>query len=220
MKTIISLLATLLITSCGGITDNNKKMNTLPDVLQVGQSILSRDSIEQVDYPTLTAEQCSDLARQTSLDVPDDIQLIGTRAVDKGITLAAYKIPIGENPNLFKVYLVTHDNKGAVIDALDLREFHTSANKGPLRFGGNRFYTTDSELTFDGNRRIVLHRKMTLTSLYLKDHTLTELWRVEWDNRYEISDGHFVFKGQQETFRTADVDDPVIEEYKSRDIPK
>ena len=62
---------------------------------------------------------------------------------------------------------------------------------------------------------------MTLTSLYLKNHTLTEAWRVEWDNHYEITeDGHFNFKGQQETYRTDGVDDPVIEQYKSRFISK
>ena len=91
----------------------------------------------------------------------------------------------------------------------------------PLRFGGNRFYTTDAELRFDGKDRFTVHRVMTLTSLFLKDHTLTEMWRVEWDNRYEInSNGKFIFKGQQETMRTEGVDDPVIEQFKSRNLPQ
>ena len=54
-----------------------------------------------------------------------------------------------------------------------------------------------------------------------KDHTLTEMWRVEWDNRYEINrNGKFIFKGQQETYRTDGVDDPVIEQFKSRNLPQ
>ena len=105
-----------------------------------------------------------------------------------------------------------------VVDAIDLGEFHTSEHQKPMTFGGNRFYTTDAELRFDGDRHIILHRVMTLTSIYLKDHRLTELWRVEWDNHYEITaDGHFTFKGQQETNRSpSDINDPTIEEFKSR----
>ena len=151
----------------------------------------------------------------------EDAQLINTRSAGKGITLEAYRIPTGEDSVQFKVYLVTHKGKGQFVDALDLHEFHTREHKGPMTFGGNRFYTTDAELRFNGDRHIILHRVMTLTSIYLKDHSLTEAWRVEWDNHYEIDDsGHFVFKGQQETLRNpSDLNDPIIDTYKSRDLP-
>lgn len=196
-------------------------MNTIPDTLQVGHNILSRDTVEQTAYPTLSTEQRSHLARQTSLDVPDSTQLIGERLAGDGITLAAYKVPASEDPNIFKVYLVTHGKDDAVIGALDLGDFHTSEHQGPMRFGGNRFYTTDASVTFDDKGHFTVHRVMTLTSIYLKDHTLNELWRVEWDDHYKIdSKGFFVFKGQQETHRSpADLDDPVVEEYKSHYQP-
>lgn len=218
MKTIITLAAIFMITTCTG-KHYPGPINSLPDTLQVGQSVLSRDSIGSENYPVLDEKQREGLARQMSLDVPDSIQLIGVRPAGSGIILDAYKVPLGEDPNHFKVYLVTHDSKGVVVDAIDLHEFHTSEHQGPMRFGGNRFYTTDAVVTFEGPNRFTLHRVMTLTSLYLKDHTLTEAWRVEWDNNYEIDgDGHFVFLGQHETNRTpADIDDPIITTYQSRD---
>lgn len=222
MKTIIVFVVTLMITGCSGSGINSTtQMNALPDTLQIGQSILSRDTVEPVDYPTLTDEQLSTLKHQTALDIPDGTQLIGARQVGKGIILEAYKISMGEDPNQFKVILMTHDNKGQFVDALDLHEFHTSEHQGPMRFGGNRFYTTDAELRFNDARHFTLHRVMTLTSLYLKDHSLTEAWRVEWDNNYEIdATGHFAFKGQKETLRAPnDIDNPIIEEFKSRDLP-
>ena len=217
---MIVLAVSIMITSCGGTYYNPQPNNSLPDTLQIGQNILIRNTVEKTEYPVLNEEQRHRLDRQMTLDVPDSTQLIGTRPVNNGITLEAYKVPTGENPNLFKVYFVTRSDKGAVIDWIDLRDFHTSEHQGPMRLGGNRFYTTDATVTFDDASHFTVHRRMTLTSLYLKNHTLTELWRVEWDNRYEITDdGKFLFKGQEETHRTDGVDDPVIEEYKSRDLP-
>ena len=218
MKTIITLAATLMITGCSGIS-NTRQINTLPDIVQVGQNLLSRDTIEEADYPTLTREQRLALGKQTKSEVPAGTQLIGERSVGKGFILSVYKIPTGKDPNQFKVYLVTSKGDSTVVDAVDLREFHTSEHQQPMRLGGNRFYTTDSELRFDGNDHIILHRVMTLTSLYLKDHRLTEIWRVEWDNNYNIDpNGHFTFHSQQETHRSpSDINDPMIEEYQSRD---
>ena len=218
MKTLIAI-ALLLLIGCNGVT-NTKQMNTLPDVVQVGQSPLSRDTIAPVKYQELTTAQCATLAKQSGLDVPDSTCLIGVRDIDGTHSLAAYKAPRGEDPNDFKVYLMTHTGSGEVIDALDLGPFHVSESQLPLRFGGNRFYTLDSSLTFDGERNFVVHRAMTLTSLYLKNHQLTEMWRAGWDDQYEISkDGHFIFKSQQETYRTEGIDDPMIEEFKSRTRP-
>lgn len=218
MKTIITLAATLMITGCSGIS-NTRQINTLPDIVQVGQNLLSRDTIEEPDYPTLTREQRLALGEQTKSDVPAGTQLIGERSVGKGLILSVYKIPTGKESNLFKVYLVTSKVDNSVVDAVDLREFHTSEHQQPMRLGGNRFYTTDSELRFDGPDHIILHRVMTLTSLYLKDHRLTEIWRVEWDNNYNIdTNGHITFQSQQETLRSpSDINDPMIEEYQSRD---
>ena len=219
MKTIIAIVLLLLV-GCNS-TKTTRQTSTLPDNLQVGQNILARDTITAVDYTTLSAEQCAVLAQHTGLEVPDSTQLIGNRQVDNGLTLDAYKIPTGEDYNQFKIYLVTRDSKGASIDALDLGEFHTSEHYGPMRFGGNRFYTTDASVAFDGKERFTVHRIMTLTSLYLKDHALTEMWRVEWDDDYEITpNGRFHFIAQQETHRTDSIDDPIIEDYKSRNIPK
>ena len=195
---------------------------TLPDHLVVGKNLLSRDTVKQEAYPELTEEEGQELAQQTGLDVPENCQLLGCREVNKEYSVAAYRIPVENDSLRFKVYLVTRDKKGAAVDALDLHEFHTSEHQGPMRLGGNRFYTTDADLRFDDAKHFVLHRVMTLTSLYLKDHSLTELWRVEWDNCYEISDnGHFSFLDQRETTRKpTEVADPMIEEFKSRDLPE
>ncbi len=230
MKTILTLTATLLIMACSNI-HTNSQISTLPDTLQVGHSILSRDTAQAASFPVLTAAQCRELAAQTGLVVPDSSRLIGMRPFNDEITIAAYQIPTGENPNQFKVCLVAHVGNAADVskghlgrdvhfwDFLDLGEFHTCEYQGQPRFGGNRYYTTDAELRFDGNDRFTVHRVMTLTSLYLKDHRLTELWRVEWDSHYGISEeGRFYFIDQQETLRTpADLIDPVIEQYQSRD---
>lgn len=220
MKIILALAASIFITGCGGVT-STKQMDTLPDVIQVGQSILNRDSIPATDYPTLDDSARQELSLLTGFDVPAGTQLIGEREAINGIKLKAYTIPTGENINQFKVILATSDGKKRFINSIDLGEFHTCEHQMPLRFGGNRFYTTDAELRFDGQDRFTVHRVMTLTSLFLKDHTLTEIWRVEWDNHYEInSNGKFIFKGQQETMRTESVDDPVIEQFKSRNLPQ
>ena len=227
---MITLTATLLIMACNNIHINSQ-ISTLPDTLQVGHSILSRDTVQSASFPVLTASQCRELADQTGFVVPDSSRLIGMRPFNDEITIAAYQIPSGENPNQFKVYLVAHVGTVAEVSKghlsrdihvwayLDLGEFHTCQYQGQPRFGGNRYYTTDAELRFDGNDRFTVHRVMTLTSLYLKDHSLTELWRVEWDNLYEITEeGRFLFLGQQETLRNpADLDDPTIDDYQSRD---
>ena len=220
MRTMIILAAMLMMMGCGGI-NNTKQMSSLPDIVQLGQNILSRDSVEQAAFPVITEDQRSGLTRFTSLDVPESTLFIGERAAGNGFTLEAYKVPTGEDPNQFKVYLITRDKKDVIVNFLDLHEFHTSEHKRPMTFGGNRFYTTDAHISFDGQQHFTLHRVMTLTSLYLKNHTLTELWRVEWDNRYEIDDnGKFKFIEQEETTRTEGLDDPMIEEYQSRDISK
>ncbi len=227
---MIALAAALMIMGCNSIK-NNGQMNTLPDLVQVGQNLMSRDTVQPDSFPTLTAAQCRELASQTGYNVSDSCRLIGMRPFNDEITIAAYQIPSGENPNMFKVYLVAHVGNMAQVskghlsrdihvwDHLDLGEFHTSEHQKPLRFGGNRFYTTDAELRFDGNDRFTLHRVMTLTSLYLKDRSTHEMWRVEWDNHYGINEeGRFYFIDQQETLRTpADLIDPVIEQYQSRD---
>lgn len=224
-KTIIAAVVGLLMIGCGGNHTGKmqKLLNTLPDVLEVGHNLLERDSIEQDTFPYLGHEQCVTLAGQIALDVPDSTQLIGARPAGEGIFLEAYKVPVGEGPNLFKVYLVTRtrDNKGVHVDALDLREFHTCEYQGQPRFGGNRYYTLDTRISFDGKTGFTVHRLMTLTSLFLKDHRLTEMWRVEWDNNYTIGDdGRIRFEEQCENYRTAGVDDPMIEEYQTRDLPK
>ena len=227
MKTIIFFAASILLLGCNGITTAKQmsstiiEQTTLPDHLTVGKNLLIRDTIKQVEYPVLTDEERAALVQQTTLEVPEDVEFIGMRELDKKHTLAAYRIPIANDSLLFKVYLVSRGIEGTVIDAIDLHEFHTCEHLKPLTFGGNRFYTTDAELLFDGTRHFTVHRLMTLTGLYLKNHTLTEMWRVEWDDNYDISlDGHFNFMDQQETYRTDGVDDPIIEEYKSRFISK
>lgn len=218
MKMMITLVASLMITACGGTFVPNG-VSALPDTLQVGQSILSRDTVESTAYPVLNHDQCTGLARQVSLEVPDSTQIIGARTVNNGITLNAYKIPAGEDPKQFKVYFVTCSRNGDVIDWIDLGEFHTSEHDGPMRFGGNRFHTTDASVTFGDATHFTLHRVMTLTSLLLKDHTLTEQWRAEWDNRYEIdASGHFLFTGQQLTTHTDPYNDAIVTEYMSRDL--
>ena len=228
MKLIITMVAGLLMMGCNGIT-TAKQMSTqqieqptLPDRLVVGKNILSRDTVADVAYTDLDEEQCIALARQTGLKVPDDAQLIGGREIDQKHSLAAYRIPVDGDSLRFKVYLVVLNKDGSMADAIDVHEFHTSEHQGPMRLGGNRFYTTDAELRFDDSNHFTLHRVMTLTSLYLKDHTLTECWRVEWDNHYEITeDGRFRYLEQQETTRKpAELEDPMIEEYKSRDLPE
>lgn len=197
--------------------DSALRLDTL---MQVGDKALTRpDSMRQVNYPALDEARCAMLARQSGLDVSHGIQLVGIRDIGGKMTLAAYRVPVGGNGEEFKVCLMTHANDGAVIDAIGLGAFHTCESKQPRTFGGNRFYTLDSEVAFDGERHFTLRRTATFSGLYIKDHSTHEMWRVEWDNHYGINEeGRFYFIDQQETLRTpADLIDPVIEQYQSRD---
>ncbi|MBR4830032.1 MAG: hypothetical protein IKZ92_09585 [Muribaculaceae bacterium] len=220
MKTIFTL-AVMLLVGCNA-TNTTRMMNAndvqqLADELQVGQNILYRDTVEKVSYPLLSDGERGELARQLDLEINDSVQIIGVREVDQTHILAAYKIGLDTDPDHFKVYFVTHGKGGAVIDALDLGEFHICEPQKPMRFGGNRSYTLDSSVTFDGGNHFTVHRVLALTSIYLKDRTLTQMWRVEWDDDYEISkDARFVFMGQRETYRSEGLEDPVIDEFKSR----
>ncbi len=220
MKTIL-LLLTMLMASCNSIgpTRQADPLPTLPDVLRLGHNKLSHDSVPAMNYPVITEEQRIKLKLNSSLVLPDSARVIGVREIAGHRTLEAYLEPLSEDENDFKVYLTTRGSDGYGIHTIDLGPFHTSEHQGPMRLGGNRFYTTDAELHFEGKNHIVLHRVMTLTSIYLKNHQLTELWRVEWDNRYEIDEhGHIVFAGQEETSRMpAELDDPIIADYQARD---
>lgn len=221
MKSVIYIIAGMLLMSCNGISTARHMNNApaIPNLLQVGHNILSRDSIEPAEYSLITDDQRNDLKHITMLDVPDSTRYIGVRTVSQNITLEAYKVPTGEDVNQFKVILVTRDKNAAVADYLDLGEFHTSEHDGPMRFGGNRFHTTDAELRFEGDARLLLHRVMTLTSIYLKDHSLTEQWRAEWENDYEIDgNGRFIFKGQKLTYHSDPYNEPIVTEYMSRDL--
>lgn len=222
MNPIITIAAALLLTGCNSVHTarqlSNDTLPTLPVKLEVGRYSLDPDTATAAPLAELTADQRLDLARQTRLEVPDSAWLIGARAVDGKRLLTAYKVSTSEDVNDFTVYFVTSASDGSVIDAIDLGRFHSSEPQLPLRFGGNRFYTRDASVTFDGDRRFTQHVTMTLTSIYLKDRTLTQAWRVDWDNHYEIDNqGRFIFLGQQETLREKAPDDPKIEEFKSRD---
>ncbi len=213
---ILTTISAILLLGCNSI-HTAKQMNRLPDELQLGYSILTQDTISVSDFPTITEEQRNTLHLKSGLIVPDSTRAIGMREIEGNRTLEASLLPLSEEPNDFKVYLTTRGSDGYGIHTIDLGRFHSTEHQGPMRFGGNRFYTLDTSISFDGISHFTVHRVMTLTSHFLKDHTLTEMWRVEWDDHYEISsDGTFSFTGQQETYRTDGVDDPMIEEYQSR----
>lgn len=213
---ILSIISAILLLGCSSI-HSAKQTNELPDQLQLGCSSLSQDTVPIFDFPTITDDQRMALHLKSGLVVPENTRVIGKREIEGKRTLEAYLVPLSEDPNDFKVYLTTRGSDGYSIHTIDLGRFHSTEHQGPMRFGGNRFYTLDTSISFDSTNHFTVHRVMTLTSLYLKDHTLTEMWRVEWDDNYMIdSDGTFTFTGQQETYRTDGVDDPTIEKYMSR----
>ena len=215
MKTIITIAALLLI-GCNNTSNLMNDMPALPDKLELGHNVLSRDTVPAYNFPTITEDQRMMVRLKSFTDLPDSTRVIGVREIEGKRTLEAYLVPLSEDPNDFKVYLMTRGSDGYGIHCIDLGEFHTSEHQGPMRFGGNRFYTHDSSISFDGTAHIVRHHILTLTSIYLKDHSLTEMWRVEWDDHYKIDDSGFItFSNQQETFRTDSVDDPVINKYQS-----
>lgn len=216
---ILSIITVSIFMGCNGINSSNQinDLPALPEELQVGHSVLSQDSIPAFSFPTITEDQRMMLRLKSFVEVPDSTRVIGVREIEGKRTLEAYLVPLSENPNDFEVYLMTRGSDGWGIHSIDLGRFHTSEHQGPMRFGGNRFYTHDSSLTFDGTTHIVWHHTMTLTSIYLKDHRLTELWRVEWDDHLVIDDEGFITSiSQQETYRTEGVNDPVIDDFKTR----
>ena len=190
-------------------------------LLQVGDHTLTHpDSVSQVNCPTLDEAHCDLLARQSGMDLPHGVQFVGMRDIGNGMTLAAYRVPDGGNGEEFKVCLMTHANDGAVIDAIGLGAFHACESKQPRTFGGNRFYTLDSEVAFDGERHFTLRRTATFSGLYLKDHRVTPLWRADWENAFDITaDGHFRFTGQRETYRSPDgIDEERVNACKACDM--
>lgn len=217
MKTILTI-AIILLMGCNSI-NTSKQMNSLPplpDELQVGQNVLSSDSLPAISFPTITEDQRSMLHLRAGLVVPDSTKLIGVREIDGKCTLEAYWVPLSDDPNDFKVYLITRSSDGYGIECIDLGKFHISEHQGPMRFGGNRFYTLDTSVTFDGKTRITVHRTLALTSIYLKDHSLTQLWRVDWDDHYKIDNkGHFTLISQTETLREGSPDEETVNQYKS-----
>ena len=218
---VLSIINAILLMGCNHINTTKQMSNlpALPDELQVGHSVLSQDSITAINFPIITEDQRMKLRLKSFAEVPDSTRVIGVREIEGKCTLEAYLVPLSEDPNDFEVYLMTRGSDGWGIETMIMGSFHTSEHQGPMRFGGNRFYTLDTSITFDSNNRFTVHHVMTLTSLYLKDHSLTEAWRVEWDNLYEIAaDGHFQYIGQQETYRSNNIDDPVIDDFKSRDL--
>ena len=223
MRTIFTLMADiLLMMSCSGITSTGQTTGiySLPDRLQLGHNLLLRDSVTTLDFPFLTLDQRRTLQFKSGIVVPDSTRAIGARQVAGKYSLEAYLVPLSVNPDDFKILLTTRGSDGYSIHTIDLGRFHTCEYQGRPRLGGNRYYTTDAELMFTDETHFTLHRVMTLTSLYLKDHSTHEMWRVEWDDRYEIdSNGYFIFKSQQETLRSpADLNDPVINDYQSRTL--
>ena len=220
MKTLL-IIAAILLMACNNLNTapQNDSLPALPDELRIGRNALSRDTVPAFSFPTITDDQRMTLQLKSGLVVPDSTMVIGSRKVNGNCTLEAYLVPSGEIPSDFKIYLTTRGSDGYGIHTIELDRFHTCQYQGKPRLGGNRYYTTDAELRFDGDTRFTLHRVMTLTSIFLKDHSTHEMWRVEWDNLYEIdASGHIIFIGQQETLRSpADLDDPVIDQYMSHD---
>ena len=212
MKTLIAIV-TLLLMGCNNIntTKQMSSLPALPNELQLGRNVLSQDSIPELAYPVITDDQRMTLQLKSGLTVPDSTLVIGMREIAGKRTLEAYLVPLSEDPNDFKVYLTTRGSDGYGIHTLDLGRFHTQEHKGPMRLGGNRFYTHDISATFDSTVRVVVHHALTLT---------TEGWRVEWDDEYVIDDkGFFTLKSQHETLRNGIPEEEIVEQYKAQDRP-
>ena len=221
MKTLIAIV-TLLLMGCNNIntTKQMSSLPALPNELQLGRNVLSQDSFPELAYPVITDDQRMTLQLKSGLTVPDSTLVIGMREIAGKRTLEAYLVPLSEDPNDFKVYLTTRGSDGYGIHTLDLGRFHTQEHKGPMRLGGNRFYTHDISATFDSTVRVVVHHALTLTSIYLKNHTLTEGWRVEWDDEYVIDNkGFFTLKSQHETLRNGIPEEEIVEQYMAQNRP-
>ena len=190
-------------------------MPALPNELHLGHNVLTQDSIPSFNYPTITEEERLNLHLKSGVEVPENTKVIGVREIEGKRTLEAYLVPLGEDPNDFKVYLMTRGSDGNCIESMDLGRLHKSEHQGPMRFGGNRFYTLDTSISFNGKTGFTVHYTLTLTSIYLKNHQLTQMWRVDWDDEYEIdNDGRPIIKNRKETLREGTPAEEVVEQYK------
>lgn len=232
---IFSLVLVLILASCSG---GNKVANeqfaffdnlgiTVTDKLLLGDSLVLSDiyngqsnqendidgiSLNNDQYQALIVPAGREFANAMSL-----WQLLGVRDAGNGHTLSAYYV--GDNVG-YCIYLIVHDSKGKVLDALNARELHLVWRANLSDPDDNNAFALDGTITFEGKNKLTLHRVMSRCMMdFDADVKSDEKWRQGWDQTYSIDDdGQFILHGQQVVTEQGKIDQYAVMDFRSWDM--
>ena len=198
------------------------------DNLMLGDSIVMNDIYcgdsnqddNEVEGKELSAEQYHALIGPAGIDFTDVMSkwvLLGVRDVGHGNTLAAYYAgsSIG-----YCVDLMTYDQQGKLLDAINLRELHMLWRVNLQDPEDNNAFTLDSRVTFENKNSLTLHRLMGACVMdYDEGLKGAPKWQQAWEQSYIINDkGHFVMQRQQVVMEKGQVDYFAAMDFKCWDL--
>lgn len=230
-----SILAALLLSGCKGekVVDDqyaflDKLGITITKNLLLGDSVTMPDiycgdphqTLSDLHGEQLNQEQHEALivpAGKTFADKMSNWLLLGVRDVGNGITLAAFYAGNGVG---YCVDLITYDQQGNALDAINTREMHLIWRCDLSNIKDNNAFTLDSHITFDKSDQLTLHRVMGKCIMdFDGDLKGKPEWQQGWDQTYIInSKGHFVLQGQQIVKEEGEVDQYATLDFKSWDM--
>ncbi len=234
---IIFLLAITLLAGCssdGGKTTaqrfgflNNLGISIdddlmLPDTLTMPDIYCGdpEQTVDDLKGYQLNDEQYSALVVPAGRGFADRMSnwlLLGVRDVGNGITLGAFYAGNGVG---YCVELLTYNQQGKVLDAINTREMHLLWRIHLTDHDNDTIFTLDSNITFDGKNRLTLHRTMGRSVMdFDNDLKGAPIWQQQWGQDYTINDkGHFILHGQRIEREQGEVDVYAALDFKSWDM--
>lgn len=188
---------------------------TLPDIY-CGDKKQTIDALKGLG---LSHDQYASLVLPAGEGFADEMSswlLLGVRDMGGGITLAAF---YGGNGAGYCVNLMTYDNKGQLLDAINARELHLLWRVNLADASNDSVFTLDGYFTFGGDR-VTLHRTMGRCVMDFKGDLKSEpQWQQSWEQEYVINaKGHFVLQGQRVVEEHGPVDHYAALDFKSWDM--
>ena len=222
---ITALLGTLLLAGCRNNSDKTTDGSfafldslgiSIDDDLLLADTLTMPDiycgdpnqSVNDLKGFQLSKEQYAALLKPAGRGFADRMSnwlLLGVRDVGNGNTLGAYYVCNGVG---YCVELITYDQQGEVLDAINAREMHLLWRVNLSDINNDTVFTLDSRITLDGPDRLTLHRTMGRCIMDFENDIKGEpFWQQQWQQDYTINDkGHFVLNGQRIAREQGEVD--------------